>query len=96
LSKCEKGWEEINQETKGIGLLEFGSPEDFVDLHAIVKRHLEQDSAWEVEISHVASMTLGQIQHFMEHLIKDHAILRCLSAKIIKYREREVEVKEIL
>jgi hypothetical protein len=37
--ECEKGWEKINQEMKGIGLPEFGSPKDFVDLHDIVKRH---------------------------------------------------------
>jgi hypothetical protein len=31
---------------KDIGLPEFGSPEDFVDLHDIVKKHVEQDSTW--------------------------------------------------
>jgi len=44
---------------KDIDLREFGSPKDFVDLHDIVKRHAEHDSAWEVEIVQVASMTPG-------------------------------------
>jgi hypothetical protein len=67
---------------KGIGLPEFGSPEDFVDLHDIVKRHAEQDSAWTLEIAQVESMAPGQIQQFMEHPIKAHAVLQRLSAKI--------------
>jgi hypothetical protein len=86
-AECEKGWEKINREMKGIGLPEFSSPEDFVDLHDIVKRHAEQDSAWAVEIAQVESMAPGQIQQFMEHLIKARAVLQWLSAKIIKYRE---------
>jgi hypothetical protein len=36
---------------KSIDLPEFGPPEDFVDLHDIVKQHQEQDLAWEAEIS---------------------------------------------
>jgi hypothetical protein len=35
---------------KDIGLPEFGSPEDFVDLHDIVKIHAEHDSTWESKI----------------------------------------------
>jgi hypothetical protein len=60
--ECEKGCENINRDIKGIGLPEFGSPEGFVNLHDIVKRHVEKDSAWEVELTHVESMALGQIQ----------------------------------
>jgi hypothetical protein len=44
-TECEKIWEKINREMKGIGLLEFDSPEDFFDLHDIVKKHADQDSA---------------------------------------------------
>jgi hypothetical protein len=80
---------------KDIGLPDFGSPEDIVDLHDIVKRHAEQDSAWGVEITKVESMTLGQIHKFMEHLIKARAVLQHLSVKVI-IRERAIEVKETL
>jgi hypothetical protein len=41
-------------------------------------------------------MTLGQIQNFMEHPIKACAVLQRLCAKVIKYRERAIEVKETL
>jgi hypothetical protein len=41
---CDRSWVKINQEMKDIGLLEFDSPEDFVDLHEIVKKHVEQES----------------------------------------------------
>jgi hypothetical protein len=37
--KCEKIWEKINRDMKGIGLPEFSSLEDFVDLHDIAKQH---------------------------------------------------------
>jgi hypothetical protein len=95
-AECEKGWEKINLEMKGINLPEFVSPEDFVDLHNIVKRHEEQDSTWIMEIAHVASMALGQIKQFMEHPIKARAALQRLSIQTVKYRERAVEVKDIL
>jgi hypothetical protein len=87
-AECEKSWEKINREMKDIGLPEFGSPEDFVDLHDIVKRHAEHDSTWEVEITQVASMTPGQVKKFMEHPIKARTTLQRLSAKMIRYRER--------
>jgi hypothetical protein len=44
IGRVRKRMGNINQEMKGIGLLEFGSPEDFVDLHDIVKQHVEQES----------------------------------------------------
>jgi hypothetical protein len=47
---------------KDIGLLEFGTPNDFVDLCDIVKLHLEQDSSWDAEIEKVANMAPGQVQ----------------------------------
>jgi hypothetical protein len=81
---------------KDIGLPEFRSPEDIVDLHDIVKRHAEQDSTWTVEITQVERMTPTQIQQFMEHSIKARVVLQRLSAKIIKDKEQAVEVKEIL
>jgi hypothetical protein len=81
---------------KDIGLPEFDSPEEFVELHDIVKRHVKHDSTWEVEIMQVASMTPGQVQKFMEHLIKARAVLQRLSAKVIKYREWAIEMKETL
>jgi hypothetical protein len=55
---------------KNIDLPDFGPPGDFIDLHGIVKRHTEQDLAWEEEIFHISSMTLGQVKKFMEHPIK--------------------------
>ena len=81
---------------KGIGLPELGSLKNFFDLHDIVKRHAEQDSTWTAEITQVESMVPGQIQKFMEHPIKARAVLYWLSIKIVKYKEQEVEVKEIL
>jgi hypothetical protein len=49
-----------------------------------------------VEIAQVASMTPGQVKKFMEHPIKARAILQHLSAKMIRYREWAIEIKETL
>jgi hypothetical protein len=65
-------------------------------LHDIVKLHVEQDSSWTAEIEKVANMVPGQVQQFMEHLIKARTMLQQLSARIIKYREWEVEIREVL
>jgi hypothetical protein len=57
--ECEKIWTNINREMRDIGLPEFGTPDDFVDLHNIVKSHTEQDSSWDDEIEKVADMAPG-------------------------------------
>ena len=44
---------------KDIKLPEFGTPDDFVDLHDIVKNHAEQDSSWAEDIAKVTDTTLG-------------------------------------
>jgi hypothetical protein len=45
--ECEKRWEKINQEMRNIDLPEFFPPEDFANLHDIVKRHAKQDQVCE-------------------------------------------------
>jgi hypothetical protein len=72
---------------KKIDLPEFGSLENFSDLHDIVKQHTKKDLAWEPKISQISSMTPGQVNKFMEHLIKYLTVLQCLSANLIRYRE---------
>jgi hypothetical protein len=94
--ECEKSWEKINQEMRDIDLPEFGPPEDFTDLHDIVKRHAEQDRVCETKISQVSSMILGQLKKFMEPLIKSLTVLQHVSVKLIKYKEQTVEIKEVL
>jgi hypothetical protein len=59
---CEMSWTKINRAIIDIGLPEFDTFEDFVDLHDIVKLHVEQDSSWNAEIEKVANMVLGQVE----------------------------------
>jgi hypothetical protein len=85
--ECEKIWEKINREMKNIDLLKFGPPEDFFDLHDIVK------------MTYIARLVMGsidftdfkhdpcQVKNFMEHPIKSFTFLQQLSVKIIKYKE---------
>jgi hypothetical protein len=79
-----------------INLQNFGSPEDFSNLHDIVKRHVEHDLAWEAKIAQVASMTLCQVRKFMEQMIKDLTLMQRLNSKVIIYREQATEMKETL
>jgi hypothetical protein len=60
---------------RDIILLEFGTPDDFVDLHDIVKLHVEQDSSWTTEIENMDNMAPDQVQQFMEHPIKAWTVL---------------------
>jgi hypothetical protein len=59
---CEKSWIKINQAMKDINLPKFGTPDDFVDLHDIVKNHAEQDSSWAEDIAKVTDMVTGQVR----------------------------------
>jgi hypothetical protein len=62
----------------------------------IVKSNAEQDLSWVAEVLKVEDMALRQVQWVMEHLIKARTMLQQLSARIIKYRARAVEIREIL
>jgi hypothetical protein len=58
-ARCEKNWVKINWVMKYIGLPEFSSPDDFIDLRDIVKSHVEKESLWAEEIAKVVDMVLG-------------------------------------
>jgi hypothetical protein len=94
-AKYEKICVKINKAMKDIGLPEFSTPDDFVDLCDIFKTHTEQDSSWIEEISKLTDMTPVQMRHFMEHLIKARAVLQQLSASIVKYRAHAVEIRKV-
>ena len=59
--ECKRRWTKINGVMRDIDLPEFDTPDDFVDLHDIVKLHAEQDSSWDAEIEKVANMVPGQV-----------------------------------
>jgi hypothetical protein len=95
-TKCDKIWIKINRVMKDIGLPEFGTPDDFVDLRDIVKSHDEQDSSWAEEIAKVSNIAPGNVWQFMELPIKAWAISQQLSARIFKYRAQATEIRAIL
>jgi hypothetical protein len=74
--ECEKSWTKINRAMRDIDLLEFVTPDDFVDLRDIVKLYVKQDSSWAVEISRMVNMAPGKVQQFMEHSIKARTMLQ--------------------
>jgi hypothetical protein len=61
---------------RDIGLLEFNTPDDLLDLHNIVKLHVKHDSLWDAEITKVVNMASGQVKQFMEHPIKAQIVLQ--------------------
>ena len=61
---------------KDIGLLEFGTPDNFVDLCNIVKFNTKQDLLWVEDLAKVADTMPGQVQIFMEHLIRAQTMLQ--------------------
>jgi hypothetical protein len=60
-AKSEKSLTKIYWAMRDIDLPEFNTPNDFVDLRAIVKSLAEQDSSWAAEITKVADMVTGQV-----------------------------------
>ena len=61
---------------KDIGLLEFGKPDNFVDLCDIVESHAKQDLLWVEELAKVTNKSPGQVQRFMEHPIRAQTVLQ--------------------
>jgi hypothetical protein len=94
-AKCEKHWSNINRVMKEIGLPEFGTLDEFVDLQDIVESHVKKDSSWAERLEKVTDIAPGQVQQFMEHPIKARDFLQQLSASVIKYRAHAVENREI-
>jgi hypothetical protein len=94
-AKCERNWIKINKEMKDIGLSKFSMPDEFVDLRDIVKSHTKRDSSWAEELAKVSNTVPGQVRRFIEHLIKDKAMLQQLKASLVKYQEHALEIREI-
>jgi hypothetical protein len=46
---------------KDVGLPEFGTPDNFIDLRDMVKMHAEQDALWTKEFTKIADVKLGQV-----------------------------------
>jgi hypothetical protein len=48
-TRCNKHWDTIKKIMKDSRLLEFDTPDNFIDLSNVVKIHAEQDSLWTKE-----------------------------------------------
>jgi hypothetical protein len=93
--KCEKHWEKINKVMKDIGLPEFGTPDNFIDLCDIVESHTKKDLLWVEELVKVDDTTPRQVQRFMEHSIRARDVLQKLNTSIVKYQAHAVEIRGI-
>jgi hypothetical protein len=82
----------INKAMKDIGLPEFNTPDNFVDLCDIVESHTKQDLLWAEELAKVADTMPGQVKIFMEHAIRDQTVLQQLNTSLVKYRAHAVEI----
>jgi hypothetical protein len=51
--RCKKHWDKINKVMKDIGLPEFDTLDNFVDLSNIVESHAKQDSLWTEELAKI-------------------------------------------
>jgi hypothetical protein len=60
--RCEKHWGKINKAMKDIGLPDFGTPDNFVDLCDIVESHAKKDSRWAEELMKMTDAVPGQVQ----------------------------------
>jgi hypothetical protein len=78
-------FQKINKAMKDIELLEFGTPNSFIDLCDIIKSHTKKDLLWFEELAKVADTTLGEVKRFMEHPIRARIVLQKLNTILVKY-----------
>jgi hypothetical protein len=84
-TKFQKHWGKINKVMKDVGLLEFGTPNEFANLSDVFKMHSIQDSLWAEEFAKIVDANPGQVQQFVEHPIKARTMLQLLNANLVKY-----------
>ena len=72
---CKKHWDKINKIMKDVGLPEFSTLDNFIDLNNVVKLHAEQDALWTEEFTKIADARLGQVWQFTEHPIRARTML---------------------
>jgi hypothetical protein len=46
---------------KDVGLPEFSTPDNFIDLSYVVKLHAEQDALWTEELAKIVNVKPGQV-----------------------------------
>jgi hypothetical protein len=80
---------------KYVGLLEFNTHDNLIDLSDMVKLHAEQDALWTEEFEKIADARPGQVQQFTEHPIKSRTMLQQLNSSLVKYRVNEVDIRGI-
>jgi hypothetical protein len=86
--KFEINWvKKISGVMKYIRILEVGILDDFFDL---VELHTKKDLLWDEDLAKVTDTTSGQVQQFMEHLIRARAMLQQLSTSLVKYQVHAV------
>jgi hypothetical protein len=51
---------------KDVGLPEFGTPNEFINLSSVLKIHAEQDSLWAKECTKVTDTKPGQVQQLQK------------------------------
>jgi hypothetical protein len=80
---------------KNVGLHEFDTPYEFINLSDMFKMHAEQDSLWAEECTKVTDAKPGQVQQFAKRLIKARATLQKLNSSLVKYREHVVDIRGV-
>jgi hypothetical protein len=94
-TRCKKHWDKINKIMKDVGLPEFGTPDNFIDLSDVVKLHAEQDALWTEEFTKIADVRPGQVQQFAEHPIRARTMLQQLNFSLVKYQVHAVDIRGI-
>jgi hypothetical protein len=80
---------------KDIGLSEFGTPDNFIDLSDIVKSHAKQYFLWTKELAKMTDARPGKVIRFTKHLIRARTMLQQLDSNLAKYRVHTVDIRGI-
>jgi hypothetical protein len=78
---------------KDIGLSEFGTIDDLINLRDIVASDVMKDALWAEELEKMTDTVPGQVQRFVKHSIRAQTVLQQLNASLVKYQVHVAEVR---
>ena len=80
---------------KYIGLPEFITPDNFIDLSEVVKLYAEHDSLWTEEFTNITDTRPGKVKQFTEHSIRAQTMLQKLNFSLTKYWAHATNIRGI-
>ena len=94
-TRCNKHYDKINNIMKDVGLPEFGTPDNFINLSNVVKMHAKQHVLWTKEFAKISYLRIGQVQQLVQPSIRARTMLQQLNSSLLKFQVHAVDIRGI-